>query len=894
MDAWLKEQLKRQGIDDLTIVQTLAVNAGVAQRKSMVVCAPTSAGKTLIGEIAMLSGIHGGATALYLVSHKALAEQKYDEFSAKYGRLSKSPIARIAISTGDRDEGEADAQLVVATYEKALSLVIGGAINANNTVVVADELQILGEDKRGPEVELLCALLRSRKPAQFVALTATIENGEDLAGWLECELVKSSARDVDLVQEIWSPTTVYEVIYGQDTGTPKARTGGSSLNTTDVVDALLREKRGPVLVFVETRRDAIDLAAAFSQKRTKAPMSFNFAEQLELFSEGTEFSDRLKATAESKVAFHTADLTPSERRLVEQGLSTSNFDVCFATPTLAAGVNFPFRTVVFDRIRRRFVPPPLLPLSNYRNMSGRAGRLGMHDRGFAILVPRDEEERAYANLLVREENERLFSKLATMSMRKIALSLIASKVANTSHELQEFFKQTLFWYQVRERNPTRLDEVLAKLQAAIVWLEESGMLTSNEGQLGATELGVATSRAGLLPSSALHLSQLLLSNSDRLENEFEDCELALIHGACCCDEFDPDSGQRFLPQINPGTDSSEVMSLLSSSHLFVPTRSARRGANNAAVAVFLFASGEIEKRIGARTGIPSGQAHRFAGDIAWVLDGVHRLAAAKSLNCSQKVMNQIGILARRVRLGVPIAVVDVLRIAQASGVPGFGRQRAMALMKVKLTDRESVLKADPNYLEKVLASKERATKLVSALENVAPNDLGRARSDHIRIAESLGIGELVRSSYDALGSSYLSSVESILLEETDWKVQRTDSRDVDAALVVQLGTRTILIECKTASAKALSIGKEEAFTVLKRDVDIPDVHRLTVGKPGFNIAAESKACGSSEITLVSHASFIGANLLRREGAITSAVLFEWLCEPGVAELERLDLLSQRV
>jgi helicase len=261
MDDWLLERLKKHNKDNLTTIQKLAFENGIDREKSMVVCAPTSAGKTLVGEIAIACGIRKGYQALYLVSHKALADQKFDEFQGSF--------ERVAVATGDRDDGDPEPQLLVATYEKALALIVSGSISINRTVVVADELQILGEEKRGPEIELLCTLIRSRKPVQFVALTATIENGNHLAHWLDCTYVHSSVRDVDLIQEIQTPTATYTQVFGQPEGDLEQH-AWMSTDTSDVVERLIREKRGPVLVFVETRRDATELAASFSKKRARA------------------------------------------------------------------------------------------------------------------------------------------------------------------------------------------------------------------------------------------------------------------------------------------------------------------------------------------------------------------------------------------------------------------------------------------------------------------------------------------------------------------------------------------------------------------------------------------------------------------------------------------------
>ena len=200
---WLTDRLQAWGIISLTDVQVRALRAGIADGRSMIVSAPTSSGKTLVGEIGILTALRSSANAIYLVSHKALADQKYLDFLSRFGELSAQPLGSVGLNTGDRAEGDAHAQLMVATYEKALGLILSGQLNVNNSVIVADELQILGEPGRGPDIETLCGIIRQRGCRQFIALTATVENPEDLAGWMNCELVQSFHRDVPLHQEIW-------------------------------------------------------------------------------------------------------------------------------------------------------------------------------------------------------------------------------------------------------------------------------------------------------------------------------------------------------------------------------------------------------------------------------------------------------------------------------------------------------------------------------------------------------------------------------------------------------------------------------------------------------------------------------------------------------------------
>ena len=144
LDDDLRAAFRRWGISSLTRIQVLALQAGIADGCSLFVCAPTSSGKTLVGEIAIFAALRRRNKCLYLVSHKALADQKYLDFAKRFGDGSLQPAASVGLSTGDRDEGEVSPQVLVATYEKALALLLSRQLDTSALVVVADELQILG------------------------------------------------------------------------------------------------------------------------------------------------------------------------------------------------------------------------------------------------------------------------------------------------------------------------------------------------------------------------------------------------------------------------------------------------------------------------------------------------------------------------------------------------------------------------------------------------------------------------------------------------------------------------------------------------------------------------------------------------------------------------------
>ena len=519
VDDQLKESLQRWGFEQLTDVQQRALEAGVASGKSLVVCAPTSSGKTLVGEIAVLQALRRRRRCLYLVSHKALANQKYTDFETRFSSDKADPSGTVGLSTGDREEGDLQADILIATYEKGLVLFLTGQIDPQNSVVVADELQIIGEATRGPNVETLCAVLRQRGMRQFLALTATVENPEDLAAWLRCSLIQSHIRDVDLRQEIWYQGCGYGVTFGQVVGEHLDSMHRYPGGISNAIDYLLDRDRAPILVFTESRREASEYATDFSQHRQRHVSGIKVAEQLGLFSEPTEGSENLQNSAERRIAVHTADLTPQERQVIEQGFLDNSFDVCFATSTLAAGINFPFKTVMFPKLTYQYGDRQgtRITRGDYRNMSGRAGRLGLHDLGYAVLLPKNAPERNHANNLVLPDNDHVYSQLAELSMRRTVLTLVAAGVAGTMPALRDFFENTYYWHLLLERNPAKLGQVIAKAEQALDWLVDAELAEQQDDTYLVTPLGQATARSGLLPATARAFVELLKQHAEDFE-----------------------------------------------------------------------------------------------------------------------------------------------------------------------------------------------------------------------------------------------------------------------------------------------------------------------------------------------------------------------------------------
>ncbi len=194
----VKEVLKTENISLLRPAQEKAINAGLLERKNLLICTPTASGKTLIAEIAF----NNSKKSIYIVPLIALANEKYKSFKKKY------PHLRIALSIGDLDKSDpylADYDVIVCTAEKLDSL-LRHKVNWINEVdcVIIDEIHLLNDVSRGPTLEILITILKRLPRVQLIGLSATIGNSEELAEWLNAELVKDDWRPVKLHKGVYN------------------------------------------------------------------------------------------------------------------------------------------------------------------------------------------------------------------------------------------------------------------------------------------------------------------------------------------------------------------------------------------------------------------------------------------------------------------------------------------------------------------------------------------------------------------------------------------------------------------------------------------------------------------------------------------------------------------
>ncbi len=488
----LKQRYTKAGISELYPPQAECVEKGILAGKNALVAIPTASGKTLIAEMAMHHTITNGGKCLYIVPLKALASEKFEEFGNK--------AVRVGIATGDfdrRDDMLGRNDIIVATSEKVDSLLRNNARwIADITLLVVDEIHMIDSQGRGPTLEMVIAKMRFRNPAmQVIGLSATIGNPDKLAGWLDAELVTSTWRPVDLRQGVFFNDCIH---FRDATRSVKA----VSKNYDDLNLCLdTFTEGGQCLVFVSSRRNAEAFAKrAAAAIKSEDPALAAYAERI-LRGAETDMEKSLAACVAKGAAFHHAGLGRPERSVVEEGFRKGLIKCISSTPTLAAGLNLPARRVIIRDYHRFAAGEGMqpIPVSEYHQMAGRAGRPRLDPYGEAVLIAKDQGQvEELFEWYIEAPPEEVHSKIAEpTALYTHILSLIASGFAKNRHELTSFMNRTFY---VHEHRQGRLMQ--RAVDAALTFLVSSDMVVEIGEHLGSSEFGTLVSKLYIDPRSA--------------------------------------------------------------------------------------------------------------------------------------------------------------------------------------------------------------------------------------------------------------------------------------------------------------------------------------------------------------------------------------------------------
>lgn len=388
-------------LDDFQKEAVKYIDAG----KSVVVSAPTGAGKTCIAEHAIHRALEEGSKVIYTTPLKALSNQKFSDFGRKYGE------EKVGLLTGDTSINR-DAQIVVMTTEVFRNMLYGtnlGELAKNLQGVkyaVLDEVHYMNDEERGTVWEE--SIIYCPTDIQIIALSATVANAEQLCGWINTvhsgtECVETDFRPVPLRFYYYDSSKPFDVLplltpdgklnrkIRPERRDKSFKNKAHQRNTAkDVISVLHKKDMLPAIYFTFSRKKCDE------QMEKCADLDLITKDEARQIQEiVSEYLKENPYLAHNKhldyvyhgIASHHAGLLPGWKVLVEKLFQKGLIKVVFATETLAAGINMPARSTVISAISKRTDSGHrMLTANEFLQMSGRAGRRGMDKVGYVTII----------------------------------------------------------------------------------------------------------------------------------------------------------------------------------------------------------------------------------------------------------------------------------------------------------------------------------------------------------------------------------------------------------------------------------------------------------------------------------------------------------------------------
>jgi len=345
---------------------------------------PTASGKTTIFEMYMLDCLlNKKKKVVYISPLKALTTEHYLETKRKF---SKEIDIRVGLSTGDLDSSNKyleNYDVLFLTYEKFDSIIRHEPFWLKQVgLLTIDEIHELGSN-RGSTLEVIITQLKHNyKDITLLGLSATIKNSKEISDWLSAKLVLSNYRPVPLETGVFYNDSIYFEDRKED-----------NINLGSIIkDTLKKEKQ--IIVFCASRKNAMSFSKKYGKiikdtitEKQYLKLRENAKEVLEALETPTKQCEELFSSLLMGSAFHHAGLVYKQRNIVEENFKNGNIKAIFATPTLAAGINLPAFRVVINSVFRfsdgGMVP---IPVNEFQQMAGRAGRPKYDSKGEAICV----------------------------------------------------------------------------------------------------------------------------------------------------------------------------------------------------------------------------------------------------------------------------------------------------------------------------------------------------------------------------------------------------------------------------------------------------------------------------------------------------------------------------
>jgi helicase len=497
-------------IKEFNPAQKAVIESGYLEDKSnYIISIPTASGKTVLGVLPALKTILDGGKAVYAAPLLSIQNEKVKEFKA---------FEEHGINVG-RHPSSADLSVMVFESFDALTRFSWNVLRDVDTLII-DEFHMIGEYTRGPTLEAAITRAKIINPSmRIIALSATLRNIEEIEGWLEGTCIEHDYRPVPLHKDVLDAEMF------------------NTKNKNDVIVKVLEksiEDKSQALAFVSTRRFTESLATYVAKKINKkinVEQRKRFKEVSEKILEipkkkgslPTSTCLKLAESLEHGIAFHHAGLFNEQKEIIEDEFRNGNILMITATPSLMYGVNLPSKTVVIrDHTRWTSTGPQPIPVFDYEQMSGRAGRPQYDDVGYSYLIAKtmDESfnlEAYYIDGEIELTNSKLVDNKDAIYRQIIAQ--IASTLSKNLDELTDFFGKTLYGYQM-SNNPSMSffaeESLKYELESALEFLLKNRIIRATPEGLKTTDFGTLIAKSNYSVETAVKIKEYL-TGIDKLD-----------------------------------------------------------------------------------------------------------------------------------------------------------------------------------------------------------------------------------------------------------------------------------------------------------------------------------------------------------------------------------------
>lgn len=481
--------------------QKAVIESGYLEDKSnYIISIPTASGKTVLGILPALKTILNGGKAIYAAPLLSIQNEKVKEFKAfeEHGiKVGKHP-------------SNSDLSVMVFESFDALTRFSWNVLREVDTLII-DEFHMIGEYSRGPTLESAITRAKIINPSlRIIALSATLKNIDEIEQWLDGKTVEHDYRPVPLNKEVLDAEMF------------------NTKNKNDVIVKIVEkaiEDNSQALSFVSTRRFTESLATYVAKKidkKTTKEQKHKFKQVADKLLEVPKKKGSLPTTtclklaeaAEKGVVFHHAGLFNEQKEIIEDEFRNGNILMITATPSLMYGVNLPSKYVVIrDHTRWTSNGPASIPVFDYEQMSGRAGRPQYDDVGYSYLVAKTMDEAfdleaRYVNGEIELTNSKLIDNKDAIYKQIIAQ--IASSLSKNLDDLNDFFGKTLYGFQMKN-NPSMpmfaQDSLNWELESALEFLLQNGIIRATPEGLKTTDFGNLIAKSNYAVETAVKIKE---------------------------------------------------------------------------------------------------------------------------------------------------------------------------------------------------------------------------------------------------------------------------------------------------------------------------------------------------------------------------------------------------